>query len=149
MKHSVLLLFLLVAAAAVLPGCGTPGTAAFPAPAAGGKTATGQLQYRSGTGRSVIGDVVLRRSPDGRDVQLAFSSGAGFPLLRLALSGARLRAEGPLARGSWEGDAARAPKHLQGWAGATQMLARTGLGNKARFEDASGSGDVFTFVFAE
>lgn len=105
--------FLIVACLALmLLGCQTP--QAFPTPGADWTTHTGQLQYRSAEGRSVIGDVVLRSSPAG-DFQLDFRSGPGFPLLRIWQSGASARAEGVFARGTWQGRAAVAPAPLHGW----------------------------------
>ncbi len=111
-RRTLLVSILAALCAALLPGCQTP--LAFPAPTADWQTHTGQLQYRSATGRSVIGDVVVRRSARG-DFQLAFSSGPGFPLLQLRQSGELARAEGALARGSWQGRSDRAPAPLRGW----------------------------------
>ncbi len=104
--------FLLLLLAALVSGCQTAST--FPAPGADWQTHSGQMQYVSAEGKSIIGEVVVRRSKQG-DFQLAFSSGPGFPLMRLWKSGDRLRAEGALARGSWQGAAGKAPKPLQGW----------------------------------
>lgn len=101
-----------------LAGCQT--AAPFPQPDATWKTRVGQLQYVAGD-RAVVGEcVVSRRGSD--DFQLDFQSGPGFPLLRLWRSANRARAEGVLARGSWEGSADAAPAHLTGWMEMSRRL---------------------------
>ena len=97
-------------ALALLTACQTPHT--FPKPDATWQTRVGQLQYIA-EGRAVVGECVVSTRPG--DLQLEFSSGPGFPLMRLALSGSTARAEGILARGSWQGQAANAPTPLRGW----------------------------------
>ena len=89
---------LLAALLPLQPGCQSTG-GAFPAPAAHWETYTGQMHYAGAS--SIVGDVVVRRS--GHDLQLAFSSGPGFPLMRLWVSGSRTKAEGVLARKPWQG----------------------------------------------
>jgi hypothetical protein len=101
------------------------------------------MQYVSAAGKSVIGDVVVRRSKQG-DLQLAFSSGPGFPLMRLSQSGTVARAEGVLARGSWQGAPERAPQHLRGWI----RLARTvAAGNVDRNLTLTAEGERFVCRF--
>lgn len=136
-RRTALLLLLSGLCAAMLPGCQTQLT--FPTPAADWQTHTGQLQYRSATGRSVIGDVVVRRSARG-DFQLAFSSGPGFPLLQLRQSGDLARAEGALARGSWQGRVANAPAPLHGWLALRKAFARQPPAGTLML-----GGDQFTF----
>ncbi len=94
-------------------GCQTPGSA-FPQPAADWQTFQGQLQYTSSNGKSIVGDVVIRRSPHD-DFQLSFQSGPGFPLLHLWQSRDRSRIEGVLAHGSWQGQTHNPPGHLRSW----------------------------------
>jgi len=103
-------LLLIFAGAAVLTGCA--GRDNFAAPTADWQTFTGQMYY-SGT-RSVVGDVVVRRLGQS-DFRLEFSSGPGFPLMRLSQSAIRSRAEGVFAHGSWQGGAEHAPKLLRSW----------------------------------
>jgi hypothetical protein len=69
--------------ALLLGACQTP--MQFPAPTAQWETHLGQLQS-SGSGRSVIGEVVVRRDA-AQHFQLSFSSGPGFPLLKLWATG--------------------------------------------------------------
>lgn len=144
MNRRAAFLFLLASlCAALLSGCQAP--LSFPAPAADWQTHTGQLHYRSAAGRSIIGDVVVRRSARG-DFQLAFSSGPGFPLLRLWQSGEQARAEGALARGSWQGQAERAPAPLRGWLQLREVFAKRGAPTHAG--TLALGGDQFTFHFS-
>jgi hypothetical protein len=144
MTRRIALLFLLASlCSAVLPGCQTP--LAFPEPAPDWQTHTGQLHYRSATGRSVVGDVVVRRSPRG-DFQLAFSSGPGFPLLRLWQLGDNARAEGAVARGSWQGRREKAPGALRGWLQLREVFARSGA--PAKGQTLTLGGDQFAFHFS-
>jgi hypothetical protein len=91
-------------------------------PTAGGawQTYTGQMHF--GGVRSVIGDVVVRRS-GASDFQLAFSTGPGVPLMRLWESGDRARTEGALSRGAFSGNPAHAPSHLRGWLSLREVFA--------------------------
>jgi hypothetical protein len=73
------------------------------------------MHYATTTGRSVVGEFVARRSPDGQGFQLQFSSGPGIPLLKLYESGDTGRAEGLFARGHWQGRIATAPVPLRNW----------------------------------
>ncbi len=100
-------------ATVLFSGCQTT-KSAFPTPTANWQTFQGQLHYTSAAGRSIIGDVVIRRSPHD-DFQLEFSSGPGFPLLRLWQSGELARVEGALAHGAWQGSASKPPRHLHAW----------------------------------
>ncbi len=134
---------LLAAAGAALPLTGCQTASGFPQPAANWQTFQGQLRYSSGTtGKSVIGDVVIRRSPLG-DFQLEFQSGPGFPLMRLYRSGDQVRTEGVLARGSWQGAAEKAPKPLLGWASLPTAFA----GHQHKRLDVTLAGDHFVFQF--
>ena len=126
----------------IAAGCQTPGT--FPKPDARWQTHAGQLQYVSGD-KSVIGDMVMR-SLGTNELQLDFQSGPGFPLIELKQSGDRVRAEGILARGTWEGHAGRAPEHLRGWVRLREKLA--GKSPRGRLSVEPVAGERFTFVFA-
>lgn len=104
-----------------LVSCQTP--VVFGTPTADWQSYQGQMHYSNAAGdksKSVVGDVVVRRSPDGREFQLQFSSGPGFPLLKLWQSGDDARAEGVFARGSWHGKYAagrggNVPDALHNW----------------------------------
>lgn len=99
-----------------LVSCQTP--VVFSPPSADWQSYQGQMHFSNAAGDksiSVVGDVVVRRSPDGREFQLQFSSGPGFPLLKLWQSGDDARAEGVFARGSWHGRSAKAPDALHNW----------------------------------
>jgi hypothetical protein len=127
---------------ALLSGCQTARTS-FPAPGADWQTFAGQLHYTSATGRSIIGDVVIRRSPHG-DFQLEFASGPGFPLMRIWQSGEVARAEGALARGSWQGPANKPPKRLEGWFHLRETFAHQ---THPRQLSANQGGEHFAFHF--
>ena len=90
-RSSFLLLFAISIAALALSSCQT--VLSFAAPEANWKTHLGQMHYANTTGRSVVGEVVVRQSPDGQGFQLQFSSGPGFPLLKLYESADTGRAE--------------------------------------------------------
>jgi hypothetical protein len=77
--------------------------------------------YYSGQ-RSVVGDVVVSRLGSS-DFRLEFSSGPGFPLMRLSQSAVRSRAEGAFARGQWQGGVEHAPKHLRTWLHLREVFA--------------------------
>ena len=74
---------------------------------------TGQLKYASG-GRVLVGEVIVRRR-GAAGFQIQFHKGVGIPLLSLRMDATTARAEGPLARGVWQGPPDRAPKPLRGW----------------------------------
>lgn len=125
--RTVALLTLLTGAMVSFTGCQTPMT--FAAPTAAWQTYQGQLHYSNATtGRSIIGDVVVRRSPGGSDFQLQFSSGPGFPLLQLWQSGDNARVEGALARGKWQGRTGSAPERLRRWVQLKDVFAQLAPG---------------------
>ena len=118
----------------LLAACQT--TAPFPQPDATWETRVGQLQYVAGD-RAVVGECVLSRH--GSDnFQLDFHSGPGFPLLRLWVAQNRARAEGVLARGSWQGRADSAPSHLQGWLEMARRVPRDAHGRLAYHSKRTG-----------
>lgn len=100
----------------------------FAAPGANWPAFTGQMHYSNAAGKSVIGEVVVRRSPYPDAFQFQFSSGPGFPLLKLYESGLCVRAEGLFARGSWQGSAASAPAHLRHWVQLREVFAQLAPG---------------------
>jgi hypothetical protein len=109
-----------------LVGCQTP--AVFGTPSADWQSYQGQMHYSNAAGKSVVGEVVARRSPDGREFQLQFSSGPGFPLLKLWQAGDNARAEGVFARGSWHGRSAAAPPALKNWVRLREVFAQLSPG---------------------
>jgi hypothetical protein len=158
----VLLPFLAAGTLGLLSSCQT--ISAFPALNAQWLTYTGQMHYAGQ--RSVVGDVVVRQS--GSNLQLAFSSGPGFPLMRLWVGGDQARAEGALARGSWHGNPGHAPAALRGWVKLAPAFAAispqkpvvNGDGFRAEATFAGGrlehlvvranaSGERFTFHFSK
>ena len=74
---------------------------------------TGQLKYTSGE-RVLVGEVIVSRR-GAADFQIQFYKGVGVPLLNLRMDATTARAEGPLARGVWQGPPNQAPKPLRGW----------------------------------
>ena len=137
-----------------LVGCQT--ALNFAAPEANWKTYLGQMHYSNGTGRSVVGEVVARRSPDGSGFQLQFSSGPGFPLLKLYESGATVRAEGVFARGRWQGQASAAPAQLRNWVRLGEVFGQlqsgrpslSGPGWTAQAQSAGGKTQTLIVSFA-
>jgi hypothetical protein len=109
----------LVAALALLGACQTPHQ--FAAPTASWKTYVGQLQCVTGD-RSVIGDVVVRHEAPNQ-FQLSYSSGPGFPLLKLWTAQDTVRAEGTFARGAWQGSKNAAPERLRIWTVLPEIFA--------------------------
>lgn len=125
----------------------------------------GQLHYQGVGERSVIGEVIVRRSGT-RDFALSFLSGPGFPLLKLQVSGDDVVAEGMFARGRWRGKVANAPKQLRSWIALREVFAelpakrtsykRSGWSTQVRFvggrpehiETAFSTGERFAFHFA-
>ena len=84
----------------------------FPEPDESWKSFSGQLQYIT-PGNSVIGEFVASRK--AQDFHLEFSKGGGIALIKVSRYDQFARAEGPLARGRWQGTAATAPAALHGW----------------------------------
>lgn len=128
---------------AFLAGCQS--AAPFPRPDSTWQTRVGQLQYVTAR-RSVIGECIVSRG-SAREFQLDFHTGPGFALLRLWRSGYRVRAEGVLAHGSWEGNANRAPQHLAGWVKMATDFPRS-AGRQISLSSPE-SGERFVFVFSE
>lgn len=131
---SLAALVLALSVGTLFTGCQSIGgkSAAFPAPAAGWQTYTGQLFYRGANGKSVIGDVVIRRSAHG-DFQLEFLSGPGVSLMRLQRSATALHLEGILARGSWNPPLNRVPAPLRGWSGLPAIFDAANRSHQAAF----------------
>ncbi|HEV7404532.1 MAG TPA: hypothetical protein VGO11_16445 [Chthoniobacteraceae bacterium] len=109
-----------------LVGCQTP--TVFSPPTADWRSYQGQMHYSNAAGKSVVGEVVARRSPDGSEFQMQFSSGPGFPLLKLWQAGDNARAEGVFARGSWHGLSAKAPPALKNWVRVREVFAQLSPG---------------------
>jgi hypothetical protein len=93
-----------------LVGCAT--VPPFPEPDRSWQTFNGQLQYITTRSR-VIGEFEASRK--GGDFRLAFTKGGAVPMIRVSRHQQYARAEGALARGHWQGTAAKAPAALQGW----------------------------------
>lgn len=107
----------------------------------------GQLQYTHG-GQSIIGEVVVSRAANA-DLSLDFFKGPGIPLLKLwrAGSGGEAAAQGALARGGWQGDAAKAPVRLRAWVKVAEQLAqRPDLPGRVELHPVAG--ERFVFVLA-
>ena len=106
---------LIAGAAAVLllavTGCQTPHT--FATPDASWKSSIGQLKHRNAE-RTIIGEVVIQQR-GAEEFQLDFLKGGSFPLISIRQDATVTRAEGVLARGSWQGPAGNAPRHLRHW----------------------------------
>lgn len=92
-------------------GCQTPHT--FATPDASWKSSIGQLKHRNAE-RTVIGEVVIQRR-GAQEFQLDFLKGGSFPLISIRQDATTTRAEGVLARGSWQGSVGNAPRHLRHW----------------------------------
>lgn len=116
----------------------------FSPPADDWLTYQGQMHFSNPAGKSVIGEVVARRSPAGSDFQFSFSSGPGFPLLKLWESGDSARAEGLFARGSWQGRPGAAPPTLKSWVTLREVFTRLTPG----VTDLRGPGWTATATYA-
>jgi len=139
----VLILLLGALLSAALAGCQTPHS--FAKPDVSWNTRVGQLQYVGG-GRSVIGECVVSRR-GATDFQLEFSSGPGFPLMRLSRAGEITRAEGVLARGAWQGRPEQAPEQLRGWMRVAHSRAVAGSETR-QIINSPETGERFVFVFS-
>ena len=94
-------------------GCATtPQAQQFPQPTNLWESFDGQLQYVT-PDHSVIGEFVASRH--SADFHLEFSKGGAVPLIKVSRHEQLARAEGPLARGRWQGEASTAPAALRGW----------------------------------
>jgi hypothetical protein len=116
----------------------------LPKPDARWKIRLGQLQYRKAD-RSIIGECVASWRGE-QDFMLEYHAGPGFLLLRLQASGPFVQAEGPLARGAWQGEKTRIPKHLKGWLEAAAAM-RSGAERVQT--DSPETGETFRFVFVK
>lgn len=144
-----------------LAGCAT--VPPFPEPDKSWQTFNGQLQYITKENR-VIGEFEASRR--NGDFRLQFTKGGTVPLIRVARHQQYARAEGALARGHWQGAAAKAPAALQGWVNevprgfsglgpimvAARMASRqqgTPGGERPRRMEIQGTqpGERFVFVF--
>lgn len=116
----------------------------FPKPDSRWKTRLGQLQYRKAD-RSIIGECVASWRGE-QEFMLEYNAGPGFLLLRFSASGLFVRVEGPLARGGWQGEKTRIPKHLKGWLSAAAAM----RSNAERIQtDSPESRETFRFVFVK
>lgn len=95
-------------------------TQEFPTPGRNWRTSIGQLQYTSPQ-RSVVGEAVVS-TLGARDFQLEYTAGPGVPLMRLSEIDSTARAEGLFARGSWQGDPARASRPVATWLALREAL---------------------------
>jgi len=100
------------------------------------------LQYR-GAKTSLIGDVLVRYSPEG-DFELTFSKGPGVILLTVRQDERFVRVSGPLARGSWSGPPKETPARLRGWTSLRALLLRSP--NEPLISHRAGA-ESFTFAF--
>jgi hypothetical protein len=140
---------IIVALAFLLGFAGCAVTPEFPAPDDQWDTFTGQLHYLSPK-RSLVGEFTAARY--GREFRLDYSKGAAFPLLKLSHHGELLRAEGPLARGRWQGRAEAAPPHLRGWVRIPARFAALQMNPASSRTEiltlpGANAGEKFTFRF--
>lgn len=127
--------------ALLLAACQTPHS--FTTPDASWRTHTGQLKFTSGE-RVLIGEVVVSQR-GAEDFQLEFQKGGGIALLKLRLDATTARAEGLLARGSWQGPPEKAPAALRGWMELRKAFAQAPA-SRVTFAPRD-SQDRFEFVF--
>jgi hypothetical protein len=153
---------LLLVTACLLASCAS--VPQFPQPNSLWESFSGQLQYVTPE-RSLVGEFVASRH--AQDFQLEFSKGGAVPLMKLARHGAFARAEGPFARGRWQGEAVNAPEALRGWvvevprvfasleptmrltANLPRVRVDVDRGRPRRIEIPGGTpGEKFVFIFA-
>ncbi len=134
----------------------------FPQPTELWESFSGQLQYVTPE-NSVIGEFVASRH--AADFHLEFSKGGAVPLIKVSRHEQLSRAEGPLARGRWQGKASSAPARLRGWVdevprafmalernmkiprGATRPRLDVDRGRPRRLEVPGGlAGEKFVFI---
>ncbi|MEY2480754.1 MAG: hypothetical protein QOI04_1681 [Verrucomicrobiota bacterium] len=108
-------------------------------PARDWQARSGQLLYRGPKVR-LIGEVLVRYSKAG-DFELTLTKGPGVPLFTLHQNADFARVQGPLARGTWSGPVAHAPKRLRGWLALREVLMHTSDASVKHSEGAE------TFVF--
>jgi hypothetical protein len=159
------LLAAVASVAALVAGCATSDThtsSSFPQPTELWESFSGQLQHVS-SGKSVIGEFVASRH--ATDFHLEFSKGGAVPLIKVSRHDGLARAEGPLARGRWQGEASAAPEALRGWVdevpraflglernmviprGPTRPRVDVDWGRPKRFEVPGGvPGEKFVFI---
>ncbi len=106
-----LTLSFVLALSVLVAGCQTPHS--YATPDASWKSHVGQLKF-SDRKRTVIGEVVVQHR-GAAEFQLDFLKGGGIPLLSVREDADQARADGLLARGSWQGTPATAPKALRPW----------------------------------
>jgi hypothetical protein len=107
-----------------LTSCQTISSHKFSEPAPDWWTRSGQLLYH-GPKTTLIGEVLVRYSKAG-DFELTFTKGPGITLMMLRQDASFVRATGPLARGSWSGPPASAPKRLRAGFELRDLLVRAG-----------------------
>jgi hypothetical protein len=115
-----------LAVAALVAGCQSARD--FTTPDASWKSHIGQLRYESGE-RVIVGEVVVTRR-GFEEFQLEFIEGGSPRLLKLWISGEKARAEGLLARGSWQGPIYKAPQQLRHWMKLPAIFAAADAGQK-------------------
>ncbi|HET6407285.1 MAG TPA: hypothetical protein VFG14_05345, partial [Chthoniobacteraceae bacterium] len=123
------------------------------------------LQYVT-EGNRVIGEFAVSRR--NGEFRLEFSKGGAVPLIRVSRHQGYGRAEGALARGSWEGLATKAPDALSGWVnevprgfaglGTIELAAKSAArtpgvpgGSAPRRMEIEGTreGERFVFIFGQ
>ena len=125
-------------AAGLLSACQTPHQ--FATPDKSWRTHIGQLKY-SDAKRTLIGDVVVQQR-DAQEFQLEFQKAGGIPLLALREDATVVRAEGLFARGSWQGPAEKAPKHLRNWVALREAFLHPATGATWKGETKSTGGQL-------
>jgi hypothetical protein len=108
-------------------------------PARDWQARSGQLLYRGPKVR-LVGEVLVRYSRAG-DFELTLTKGPGVPLFTLHQNADFARVQGPLARGTWSGPVAHAPKRLRGWLALREAVMQTSDTTVKHSEGAE------TFVF--
>lgn len=103
--------FLLLPVLLTLAGCST--TPHFVAPTSDWKSYHGQLRY-SGDGNPIIGEVIVRTGAD-HNLEIDFSAGPGFPLMRVRSNASSAFAEGAVAQGRWQGRVKKPTTRIGGW----------------------------------
>ena len=110
-------------------------------PARDWQARNGQLLY-SGPKVRLIGEVLVRYSRAG-DFELTLTKGPGVPLFILHQNADFARVQGPLARGTWSGPLAHAPKRLRGWLALRDVLTQTS-GTTVKHSEGT---ETFVFQF--
>ena len=140
--HRAVAAGLLVISVVCLTSCASLSRHQFSEPAAGWRTKTGQLMYRTAKA-TLIGEAVVRFSKTG-DFELTVSKGPGITLLSLRQDAEFAEFNASFTGQHWSGPTAQAPQQLRGWLGLRDEFLRTRNQKALRYVNGN---ETFQFQF--